>query len=354
MPLVSSGTVSQTRFNTGKVIDRAFGKARVPPQKITPEYQSIAQDLLYLFLSTLASKGIALWAIDKVILPIYQGVQDVPCPLGTVDVLNSNLRTSQRLSGTYTSSSGTAAFAGDGDITTFDIQTVPAGNITLQFSTASLFNTVGFYPGVSGTWDIQIQTSTDGANWTSIYENPALEVVADEWFWQDFEGIPSSGVNYVRLLAGATTTLNIGEFVVQTLPEEIPIAKINRDDYANLPDKVFQGRPVQYWYNKQIPEPFLTLWPAPAYQFTFNQIVLYTQRYVQDVGTLTQQLEIPQRWFLPVITELARQINMEIPESQADPAALAIEAENQLKIAWASETDQAPTYLRPRIWNYTR
>jgi hypothetical protein len=354
MPLVTSGTVSTTVFNTGKLIDRAFGRCKIAPQQITPEYQSIAQDLLYLFLSTLTSKGVPLWAIDELILPLYQNVQNVPCPTETIDVLNCNLRTSDRLAGTYTSSSGDADFAGDGDITTFCVQTAAAGNITLQVLSATLFNTVGFYPGVTATWNIEIQTSVDGTDWTTVYSNADLDVVEDEWFWVDIEGIPQTGVNYVRLQAGSGTTLNVGEFVVQTLPEEIPIAKINRDDYANLPDKWFPGRPVQFWYNKQIPQPFIVLWPTPQYQFTFSQIVCYTQRYIQDVGTLTQTLEIPQRWFLPIMTELARQLNIEIPEAKGDPNELAIEAKNQLDIAWGSETDSAPTYLRPRIWNYTR
>lgn len=354
MPLVTSGTLSQTVFNTGKIIDRAFGPTKIAPQQITPEYIQIAKDLLYAFLSTLASKGIALWAVEKLILPIYQGVQDVPCPPQTVDVLNANLRTSSRLLGTSSASEGVAANAFDGDLTTACTQVTPGGNITLQLASASLFNTVGFYPIASGTWNIAIQTSNDGVTWTTVYSNTALDVVADEWFWVDIQGIPSIGVSYIRLQATAPTVLNIAEFVVQTLPEEIPIAKINRDDYANLPDKYFQGRPVQFWYNKQIQDPILTVWPAPAFAYTFNQFVLYTQRYIQDVGTLTESLEIPQRWILAVIAELSRLLNLHIPEAKGDPVLLAQEAKMQLDIAWGSETDGSPTYLRPRLWNYTR
>lgn len=352
--MTTSGTVSQTVFNTSKIIDRAFGPTRIAPQQITPEYQQIAQDLLYAFLSTLASKGVALWAIEKLILPIYETVQDIPCPAEVVDILNCNLRTSQRLTGTYTSTSGVAANAGDGSLTTVTTLLAPAGNITLQFTTANSFNTVGFYPVVTGTWDISIQTSTNGTNWTTVYSNSALAVVADEWFWTDIEGIPGAGVNYVRLQAGASTTLSLAEFVVQNLPNEIPIAKVNRDDYANLPNKFFPGRPTEFWYNKQIPEPFITVWPAPQFQYTFNQLVVYAQRYVQDVGTLTQTLEIPQRWNLAIIAELSRLLNMHIPEAKGDQNLLSLEAKAQLDIAWASETDSAPTYLRPRIWNYTR
>jgi hypothetical protein len=142
--------------------------------------------------------------------------------------------------------------------------------------------------------------------------------------------------------------------VVENAMQEIPLAKINRDDYANLPNKFFLGRPVQFWYDKTIPDPILVVWPAPQVQFTFNQLVLYVQRYIQDVGTLTQAIEVPQRWTLAIIAELSRLLNLHIPEAKGDPVLLANEAKTQLDIAWGSETDMAPTYLRPRLWNYTR
>ena len=127
------------------------------------------------------------------------------------------------------------------------------------------------------------------------------------------------------------------------------------DDYANLPDKTFLGRPVQMWFDKQLPDPVMTVWPSPQAQYTFAQFVLYVNRYIMDVGLMTDQLEIPQRWLLAIITELARNLAMEIPEIQAEVLAfLGSEADVQLKKAWASESDGSPTYLQPNIRMYTR
>jgi len=70
---------------------------------------------------------------------------------------------------------------------------------------------------------------------------------------------------------------------------------------------------------------------------------------------MTLQIEVPQRWNLAIMTELARNLAMEIPEVKPEVLAfLGPEADMQLKKAWASESDGAPTYLQPRIWNYTR
>jgi hypothetical protein len=356
MTVNSSGTVGQTYFETRKVVERAFGLTRLPPEKITAEYIEIAQDFLYMWLSTLASKGIALWAIQKVILPIYDAVQSVPCPLGTVDVLNANLRTANRLQGTYSASEGTAANAFDGNLTTACTQTDPGGYIEINYGSPTAAQIYGILPNTTATWDFQIQTSADGATWTTILDVTDQDVIDGQWLWYDIQGIGEAGTQYCRLLAASNTVLDVIEFVQQNLPEEIPLAKINRDDYANLPDKWQNpGRPVIFWYDKQIDQPILTIWPPPSSAFQLNQYVLYVQQYVQDVGSLTQQLAVPQRWLLAVVYQLGMHLARVIPEVQPGVAdSLAMEAEKQLQIAWASETDSSPTFLRPRLWSYTR
>lgn len=362
--MTTSGTVSTTTFDTGKLITRAFGRCQTAPQKVTGEYLSIAQDLLYLSLSTIASKGVALWAQQKVVLPIYDAVQDVLAPLGTVDVLNANLRSITQLqlpaSGiVYASSAGgIAANAFDNNLATACTQTSPNGYIQVQFPAVGQPVIFGVLPNATGSWNVAIQTSNDGVTFTTVYANTALAAVAGQWQWVDIEGIPEAGVLYVRLQASGGTTLNVTEFVCGASPQEIPIAKINRDDYSNLPNKWFQGRPLQFWYNKSIPQPTLTLWPSPQLQYTFSQIVLYVQRYVQDVGNLTQTVEVPQRWFLAILTRLAKELMLMIPEvakgmSDLDKQILLQEDKDRWAEGWASESDSSPVMMRPNIRAYT-
>lgn len=363
--MTTSGTVSTTTFNTGKLIDRSFGRCQLPPQKITPEYLAIAQDLLYLSLSTIASKGIALWAVQKVVLPLYDAVQDVLAPLGTVDVLNANLRSVTQLQlpalgSVYASSAGgTAANAFDNNLATACTQTAPNGYIQVQFPAAGQPVVFGILPNAAGAWNVAIQTSSDGIAFTTVYSNTTLAAVAGQWQWIDVQGVPESGVLYVRLQAAGGTTLDVTEFVCGAAPQEIPIAKINRDNYSNYPNKWFQGRPLEFWYNKSLPQPTLTLWPSPQLQFTFSQIVLYTQRYVQDVGTLTQTVEVPQRWFLAILTRLAKELMLMIPEvakgmSDLDKQTLLQEDKDRWGEGWASESDASPVTMRPMIRAYTR
>jgi len=305
-------------------------------------------------LSTLSDRGIALWAILKNILPIYESIYQVVMPVGTVDVYQAMLRTSTLLTGTPTASSGIAANAFDQNLATSCTQTSPGGYIDLAIPATNAIPTYGFLPNSSGIWNLIIQVSTDGGiTYQNIFFNSALAVVQGQWFWVDIQGVPD-GITNVRLQAGPNTTLDIIEFCAETAPNEIPMAKLSRDDYVNLPNKYFQGRPVQFWYDKQRVQPILTLWPTPQAQFTFNQIITTSQRYIQDVGTMTQIIEVPQRWYLPIICELANHLMAEIPEAQADPMRVSNDAFLEMKKAWDSESDGGPIRIRANITPYTK
>ena len=72
---------------------------------ISAEYLDIANDNLFLIFNDLSNQGVLLWAIDKIIMPLYDGVGDVSLPATTVDVLNGNLRWLQQVEGTNTDTS---------------------------------------------------------------------------------------------------------------------------------------------------------------------------------------------------------------------------------------------------------
>lgn len=358
-----SGTVSTTVFRTQRVIDEAIRNCRLTAQQITSEIQEEAKNKLYLILSELASKGIPLWCIEKEILPLYQGNPHVYCPNGTVEVLNANLRTLQRLTaGTASSSEGVAANAFDEDLSTACIQTTPAGQITYEFNSTTSPTSFGILPNATGAWDFLIETSDDGVTYTTVYTKIAYAAIRGQWLWFDLVDPLSTNqsrdlndIYFVRLRATGTTILNVIEFYISNMPTEITLAPINRDDYMNLPDKFFQGRPVQYWPNRQRDVLIMEIWPAPNLAAVFQQVTLYTQRYIMDVGTLSQSLDIPQRWFQAIVDQLAwklgksrKEVNIQLVPS------LKQDASESMKTAWDGETDSTPVYFRPNISPYTR
>ena len=325
-----SGTVSTTVFNTRKVIDHAYRRCRVPPEGISSEQISFALDSLYLVLSALANRGLQLWCIEKYIMPLYQAQGLIEMPNGIVDILNTNLRTLQEVTGTSTTTSTI-------------YQTI--------FPTETQVTNVGVYWNGAST-SYALETSDDGATWTTLATVANPGTVANEVTWTDIQG--SLATLYFRVRA-TTGVLNQASVFLGNTPTEIPMARLNRDDYVNLPNKAFQGRPLQFWVNRQLNNPILYLWPVPSDQFITAQVIVWIKRYIMDVGTMTEEIEIPQRWYDAVVYVLAARIAEETPT--VDPQMIAIldqKAQRSLLEAENEERDDSPIYLTPNIAVYTR
>jgi hypothetical protein len=325
-----SNTVSQTVFNTGRVIDNAFRRCRIPAALISAEYIDIAKDMLYLLLGELANQGTPLWCIEKQIYPLYDGVGDITTDGGTVDILNSNLRWLQEVTG--------ANYDGP----TFR---------SVDFSNPTFVTTVGVFWTATSV-PISLQRSDDSVTWTTVQtETPSA--VAGQWTWFDLDS--SVATQYFRVLA-TSGTLSFSQIFLGNMPTEIPLARINRDDYTNLPNKSFQSnRPLQYWFDRQVNRPVMHLWPVPNAGAATYQIVLWRQRYIMDVGTMTQEIEIPQRWYEAIVSLLASRLALEIIEvdPQVIPTLTAL-ADKALMIAQAEERDNSPMMIQPNISPYTR
>jgi len=107
----------------------------------------------------------------------------------------------------------------------------------------------------------------------------------------------------------ATTTLTSGqatvtlgadvvdllEVVVRRSNTDFTVSKISRSNYLSQPSKTTEGRPSQYFFNRQI-SPEITLWPTP--ENSTDQLVYYYVRRIEDADTLVNTMELPFR-FLP-------------------------------------------------------
>ena len=331
--MATSGTVSQTVFTNRQVIDHAYRRCRLTAQQITSEMISIANDQLYLLLSNLANRGVPLWCIEREVLPLYVGNPNVPLPASTVDVLNTNLRTLQQITATQTTTSTSSTI-------------YQGGGVTLT--------TVGILWSATSV-PFVVEQSADSVTWETIATTPSTSAptqVAGEWTWADLNVAQTNNYFRVRVTSG---TLSASEVYFGNTPNEIPIARLNRDDWTALPNKSFQGRPLQFWFDRQINQPIMRLWPCPNPSATTQQIVLWRQRYIQDVGTMTQTLDIPQRWFEAVVAMLAAKLAEETPEVDAGlMPILDAKAEKALAEAEYEERDNSPIYWAPLISPYTR
>jgi hypothetical protein len=264
------------------------------------------------------------------VYPVTLGMGVLPLNSGVVDVTKAFYRTVQY--------PGTAA-ATNATTWTMDLG---AGN-------TSAVITVGLTLG-AGTNNLVVEQSADGSSWTMALTIPAFTSTTGQTAWYDLPLVSSQRAWRVRETVAGTTPVTAAQF--GATPSEILMAKLNRDQYELLPNKSFQGRPLQYWFDKQI-VPQLWLWPVPNDATT--QIVLWTHNHVQDVGLFTNTLAVPQRWLNSIVWMLSEYMANEgpdvAPEQVTYCANMAMKA---MTVAEMGESDGSPLQIAPNIRAYTR
>lgn len=326
-----SGTISTTSFNTNRVIDTAFRRCRLPAQAITAEMQQYARDALYLILSDLPNQRQMSWCFERVILPMYRGQPEVTLPLGTIDLQAVNYRTSSQVT------------------TTDDLTTQTATQLTYEYAEPVVVALVGVvFNGTTG--DVTVETSDDGVSWTTVGTIPGG--ASGEIGWIDIT--PSVSAYFLRFTNA--TALNVSSAYVGNRPSEIPLGRINQDTYTAQNNRIFEGRPTTYWFQRDILRPVIQLWSAPNTTASLSaQLVVWRQRHIMDVGTLRQDIEVPQRWFDAICTMLAAKVALETPIVPMDVVMmLKNDAAMAKQVAYDGDSDGAPTMIQPYISGYTR
>jgi len=350
----TSGTVGNTVISVQKFIDHGARRAGKLAEELTSEQIMSARESLFYLLSNLGNRGIQYWCIDKTVVGLKPDQYVYYLPLGTIDVLNANYRTVTLLSEGAYSSSGTVSYAFDGVGDNICQLTNNTGNIGISLGTGNpvYLATVGILPAVSGVVNIEIQYSTDNTTWTTLYAPGNVTWEAGKWIYYDLE--PSETVPYWRIQQISGINMGVYQVAFGTMPYEIPLARLNRDDYTNLPNKNFtNNRPLQYWFDRNIPQPAMYLWPVP--NTIQPQLVVWRHRHIQDVGNLYGELEVPQRWYLAIQNMLAHQMSLELPGVTPDRIALIKqEALETWNMAEQEERDKSPIYFAPNISPYTR
>jgi hypothetical protein len=349
-----SGTVGQTVVSVQNFIDQGARLSGKLAEELTVEQVQASKQALFFTLSNLINQGINYWCVSKKVYGLKADQYEYLLPIGGNDVLNALYRTLKRPTGTYSASSGNAANAFDSNIDTVCVQSAPNGNISVNYGTDNPIyaGSIGILPGVSGSFHILLEVSTDGATWTLLEDTGVTTWVNNEWLWYDID--PGATIQYYRMRETGGNTLQVREFYVGNNSTEVTMARLNRDDYTNLPNKNFTAnQPYQYWLNRTIPQAKITLWPAPSDPFV--QMTIWYSRQIMDVGDLYDELEIPQYFYQAIQFMLAHQMSMilpgvDIPRMQY----LEIQAEKYFQMAEAENRDKSPIYYAPNISVYTR
>lgn len=92
------------------------------------------------------------------------------------------------------------------------------------------------------------------------------------------------------------------EVVLRRDGTDYELDRISRGEYMTLPDKTTQGRPSQFYFDRQV-APVINIWAVP--ENSTDQLVYYYVQRIQDADTLTNTTDMPFRFYPCMVAGLA-------------------------------------------------
>ena len=352
--MATSGTTGQTVIEVITLVEHIARRCGVTPDKLTPEIIRTVKNVMFFFMTTLSNRGINLWRVQRGLFGLDEGQATYIMPSGTLDILQAHYRVPEALSGVVTSSAGgTVANLTDQDPDTAFTQDVVNGNVQWDFTDNVMVNLVGLLGGANATITPVFEVSADGVTWTEARAPGALAMTDGKWKWFNIE--PAKRARYFRVRETAGGVLAFREVFLCQDWSEIAMYRMDRDEYGNLPEKRFPGEPRQFWFDRQSPTPQMLLWPVPGTQSVFHLISVYLHMQCQDIGQLSGEVDIPQRWYEAFVANCAYSAILDIPGADLNRfEMLERQADRTMTIAEGEERDDTPTKIVPNISGYTR
>lgn len=297
------GSVTNVTFPVIQLLEQAMLRAGVKTSDMRAENINSALREFNLWLSGMSNRGTNLWCIDATLLGMRIGQSKIYLPTGTIDIKDANLRTYSRLTnnGVATSSEGVAAYAFDGDVNTACVQTTPLGNIQYDFLGNIVRPTMMGYLNYNtqATLNLQLQYWDPVlGSFVDYFDTGQFTLRPGEWAYFDISSQAASSIWKLQSL-DASNPLRCDEFVLADTCTDIPIYRMNRDDYSTQPQKLQpQSRVLQYYMEQLIEngQEVQIIVPWPVSNTDFNCLQIWRTRQIQQITDVKSIIECPQRW----------------------------------------------------------
>ena len=147
----------------------------------------------------------------------------------------------------------------------------------------------------------------------------------------------------------ATQTLtadvvDVLEIVLRRSNTDYEVERISRGEYATLPNKTTQGRPSQFYFDRQI-LPIINLWAVP--ENSTDQLVYYYVQRIEDADALVNTTDMPFRFYPCMVAGLAYYIAMKRAPERIQLLKSVYEEEFQR--ASDEDEDRVPLKLQPSM-----
>jgi len=357
----TSGTTGLTTLPIDELVESACRRCGVSSGSMPGEAARIGKQALFAFLVTTSNDGTNLWVVNKYIMPLTTTQTQITLPVSTVGIKAALYRRFVAPSGgsPFSSAGGSAANAFDRDIQTVCTQVSANGYISYDFGQSVVIYMGGLMSNGDAGYTLAWESSKDNVTWTQVLQSEGAIYPDKKWVYTDFTETLHGRYFRVRETGGAT--LNVREIAFASNIYETTMTSMNIDNYAAIPNKtLFQGTSngsnvLQYYFDRRRTQPIMDLWPAPTN--SFDCVVLYLHMHPQDVGAMTNELDVPVRWVDAVTWGLAAKMIYELPRDIVDWERVG-NIERNAEIAKQKVSDEernpSPIYMLPNISGYTK
>lgn len=186
----------------------------------------------------------------------------------------------------------------------------------------------------------------------------SLDLIAQEWSNRGYN-LWTVEAGTQLLTAGTATytlpadTIDLVEHLIRTdsgdttLQADYHLQRLSLPSYADITNKLVQGRPLQIYIDRQVDAPTVTLWPVPDSTQTYT-LAYWRIRRIEDAGVDgTNTYDVPSRFIPALIAALAYRIAVKKPELQQRVPFLQAEAERQWDLASGEDRVKASVRFVP-------
>lgn len=395
--MTTSGTYSAF-LNNGDLVLEAFDRCEIRGPDITRDRLFSARRSLNLELSTWSNRGINLWKVSLVTVPLVQGVPQYVLDASTISVLDTYVREFQltnvlsggvpNFSTVINTPTVTINFTNHG-LTAgqfINIQTpVTIGGLLLQyFYQVQVVNTLNQFTitavsnatsTVTNAGALPVFTTSPGSpNITVALANHGLVpgLTFNTQVATTVGGIVIEGSYIVQSVSdsshfviaapysassGQTLTMNLGVYQMTTQdpnsqPTDQILTPLGRSEYAAQSDKFTQARPTSFWYDRTTPQPSMTMWPVPDGNGPYL-LSMYVMSQVQDAYAVNgQTADIPYRFQEALASGLAKRFALKFKPDKF--TLLKAEAGEAWAEAWLEDREKVDVHIVPDMSGYNR
>lgn len=356
--MASSGTVGATIFRVADVVESIARRCGVNPSMLAPDHLDVLTGSLWRILAHMSNRGVNLWRLYHKVYPLIVGQQVYPMAQGDIDIMRLVHRQPLRITASAVTSSagGTTSYLSDGLLTSAFTQSSINGNVQFDWGSGvtAAVGLIGLFSPIARTYNLIFETSVDaGVSWQTASAPGSVAYAANSWNWYEIEPANSAQLFRVRETGGAI--MSFSEISLAEQWNDVDITRWSLDQWSVNPNKRQGGTPRQYYFERLLTPQFNT-WPIANSTDALNCMCAWTHRHIEDVGALSNTLDIPERWYQPIIDVAAFTVLPELPGADLKRYDMLKDIVSNMTLpdAEKEERDKSPIQLTMGIGVYTR